>query len=84
MFKDFHFKIYSSLLRAAHTNNTTTTDPKITMLDCNILCLVRSFHDSNKKCYITNEQLAQIFLTSEKTIKTSLTRLYWRGFITSA
>lgn len=84
MSKDFHFKIYSSLLTAAHINNTIMTDPKITMLDCNILCLVRSFHDSGLQCYMTNEQLAKIFLTSERTVKTSLNRLYWRGFITSA
>ena len=83
MFKDFHFKIYSSILTAAHINNTTRTDPKISMLDCNILCLVRSFHDSGKECYMTNEQLAKIFLTSERTIKSALNRLYWRGFIKS-
>lgn len=79
----FHFKIYSSLLTAAHINNTITTDPKLSLLDCNILCLVRSFHDSKKECYITTEQLAKTFLVSEKTIKASLNRLYWRGFVTS-
>lgn len=83
MTKDFHFKIYSSLLAAAHINNTTMTDEKITMLDCNILSLIRSFHDSGKQFYMTNEQLAKTFLTSERTIKTSLNRLYWRGFIKS-
>lgn len=83
MFKDFHFKVYSSLLNAAYINNTTTTDEKISMLDCNILSLIRSFHDSKKQCYMTNEQLAKTFLVTERTIQSSLSRLYWRGFIKS-
>ena len=83
MAQEFHFKIYSSFLAAAHINNTIMTDPKISLLDCNILSLVRSFHDSSRRCYMTNEQLAKIFLSCEKTIKTSLNRLYWRGFVTS-
>ena len=83
MSKDFHFKLYSQLLAAANINNTIMTDPKITLLDCNILCLVRSFNDSGQKCYMTNEQLANTFLSCEKTIKASLNRLYWRGFISS-
>lgn len=83
MAKEFHYKIYSNLLSAAHINNTIMTDPKISLLDCNILCLIRSFHDSHKQCYMTNEQLSKTFLASEKTIKASLNRLYWRGFIRS-
>ena len=83
MAQEFHFKIYSNFLAAAHINNTIMPDPKISLLDCNILSLVRSFHDSNRHCYMTNEQLAKIFLSCEKTIKTSLNRLYWRGFVAS-
>ncbi len=79
----FHFKIYSNLLTAAHINNTTMTDEKLTLLDCNILCLIKSFHDSGRPFYMTNEQLAKTFLTSERTVKTSLNRLYWRNFISS-
>lgn len=81
--KDFHYKVYSSLLNAAHINNTTRTDSKLSVLDCNILCLVRSFYEAKKPCYMTNEQLAKTFLVTEKTIKTSLTKLYWRGFLTT-
>lgn len=81
MMKDFHYKVYSSLLAAAHINNTTMMDDKLSLLDCNILCLVRSFYDSGKECYMTNEQLAQTFLSCERTVKSSLKRLYWRGFI---
>ena len=83
MSKDFHFKIYSSLLNAAHINNTTMMGEKLTMLDCSILSLIRSFHESGRQFYMTNEQLAKTFLTSERTVKTSLNRLYWRGFIKS-
>ena len=81
MTKDFHFKVYSNLLAAAHINNTTMMDDKLTILDCNILCLVKSFHDSDRECYMTNEQLARTFLSCERTIKSSLKRLYWRGFL---
>lgn len=81
MSREFNFKMYSNLLAASHINNTIMTDPKVSMLDCNILCLVRSFYDSGRQCYMTNEQLAKTFLSCEKTIKTSLNRLYWRGFI---
>jgi predicted HTH transcriptional regulator len=32
---------------------------------------------------MTNEQLAKMFLVTENTVKASLNRLYWRGFIKS-
>ena len=81
MGKNFHYKVYTDILTAARINNTIMACDKMSLLDCNILCLARSFHDSNKQCYMTNEQLASTFLACERTIKSSLNRLYWQGLL---
>lgn len=81
MGKNFHYKVYTDILSAARIHNRIMPGDKMSLLDCNMLCLVRSFHDSKKQCYMTNEQLANTFLACERTIKSSLNRLYWQGLI---
>jgi predicted transcriptional regulator len=48
---------------------------KFTLLDFNLLCLIKSFNSAGNKFYITNEQLANQLLTSEKSIRRSIDRL---------
>lgn len=81
MGKDFHYKNYSSINDAMYISNTIMTTDKFTLLDYNLLCLVRSFYDSNKKFYMTNEQLSKIFFASERTVRYSIERLCKHEFL---
>lgn len=75
MGKDFHYKNYFSINNAMHISNNIMTTEKFTLLDYNLLCLVKSFYDSKQKFYMTNEQLAKTFFASERTIRYSIDRL---------
>lgn len=75
MTKTYNYRNYSNISEAMHINNTIMSSPKFTLLDYNILCLVKSFHDANKPCYMTNEQLAKHLLSGERTIRYSIDRL---------
>lgn len=81
MKNDYNYKNYFSISDAMYTNNTVMFGTKFTLLDYNLLCLVKSFHDAGKKFYMTNEQLAKTFLSSERTIRYSIERLCENKFI---
>ena len=76
MKNDYNYKNYFSISDAMYTNNTVMFGTKFTLLDYNLLCLVKSFYDAGKKFYMTNEQLAKTFLSSERTIRYFISREY--------
>ena len=82
MSKDFHYKNYYSLNEAFQIYNNIMPGEKFTLIDYNILSLVRSFHDSGQKFYMSNDQLAAMFYACEKTIRSSINRLCKFGFVT--
>ena len=75
MAKDYNYKNYFNLSEAMHIYNTIMPNPKFTLLDYNLLCLIRSFADNNQQFYMTNDQLAKLFLSCEKTVRSSIKRL---------
>lgn len=75
MARDSNYQNHSKISEAMHIHNTIMPGPKFTLLDFNILCLVKSFYSSGAKCYITNAQLATQLLSSEKTVRRSIDRL---------
>ena len=75
MAKEYNYKNHSRISEAMRIHNTIMPGPKFTLLDFNILCLIKSFHVSGKKFYISNDQLADQLLSSEKTIRSSINRL---------
>lgn len=82
MTKDFHYKNYYSLNEAFQIYNNIMPGERFTLIDYNILSLVRSFHDSNRDFYMNNEQLASMFYACEKTIRSSINRLCKFEFLT--
>ena len=82
MSKDYNYKNYYSISEAMKIHNNIMPGPKFTLLDYNILCLVRSFYESNQKFYMSNEQLAELFFSCEKTVRSSIKRLEDSWFIT--
>lgn len=81
MYKDFHYKNYSSICEAMRIHNNIMPGETFTLIDYNLLCLVKSFYDSGKKFYMTNDQIASMLFACEKTIRTSIKRLCSFGFI---
>lgn len=75
MIKEYYYKNFPYIAEAMKIYNTTMPGPNFTLLDFNILCLIKSFHISGKKFYITNDQLAAQLLSSEKSVRRSIDRL---------
>ena len=57
------------------THNLIMPGSKFTLLDYNIICLVKSFNETGNCFYMSNEQLAQEFFSCEKTVRSSIKRL---------
>ena len=82
MSKDYNYKNYFNISEAMKIHNTIMPGPKFTLLDYNILCLARSFFEASQNFYMTNEQLAELFFSCEKTVRSSISRLCAAGLIT--
>ena len=75
MSKNYSYKNYFNIINAMQTYNTIMPGKKFTLLDANLLCIVKSFHESNNKFYMSNEQLSKLLFSCEKTVRTSINRL---------
>lgn len=82
MKQNYSYRNYPYIGKAMKDHNNITTGTKFTLMDFNILCFVKSFHDAGQKFYINNEQLANSLVSCEKTVRTSINRLCKFGFIT--
>ena len=51
-------------------------------IDALVLAVVESFNSDNKLCYMTNEQLADMFSVTKATVARSIDHLVKYGFIT--
>lgn len=81
MVKDYNFKNYFSISEAMTISNAIMPGPKFTLLDYNLICLAKSFHEAGKQFYMTNDQLASLLFSCEKTIRSSINRLCAAGLL---
>ena len=81
MYKDFYYKNYASLNEAMRIHNKIMPGEKFNYIDYGLLSLIRSFYDSKKDFYMTNDQLAAMFFVCDKTIRKSINRLCKCQFI---
>ena len=81
MAAEYSYKNFFNISEAMRIYNRLMPGPKFTLTDFNILCLVRSFNSSGSQFYMSNDQLADILLATEKTIRTSINRLCDAGLI---
>ena len=56
-------------------HNSIMPGPKFTLLDYNILCLVKSFNETGNCFYMSNDHLAKELFSCEKTVRSSIKRL---------
>lgn len=66
---------------AMKIHNNIIPENNFTLLDLSILCLTKSFANTGHKCYMTNKQLGDYLMATEKTVQTSINRLCTAGFI---
>lgn len=78
----FNFQIHSSIMHALNKHNNLLPNPKLTLLDGAILCLAKSFYETNRKLYMSNKELGKLLLSDPGTIQRSIDRLVTAGLIT--
>ena len=81
MGKNYNYQNHSYIAQAMQTHNSIMPGPKFTLLDYNILCLVKSFNETGNCFYMSNEQLAKEFFSCEKTVRSSIKRLCEHGLL---
>ena len=77
----YNFQIHSDIMYAINRHNAIMCEERFTLLDANILCLIKSFNDNNQKFYMSNQELKQLFLSDPGTIQRSIDRLIRKGLI---
>ena len=75
MGKNYNYQNHSQIGQAMQTHNSIMPGPKFTLLDYNLLCLVKSFNETGNCFYMSNDQLANELFSCEKTIRSSVKRL---------
>lgn len=82
MDKQYYYKTDVNLLKAASSyNRHVPKKEELSLLDCSILCLVQSFYDHGQQFYMSNIDIANIFMSCEKTVRTSINTLCAHGFL---
>ena len=54
---------------------------KLTFLDGALICFIKSFQDRDQQFYISNKELARIFIANESTIQRSINKLTALGLL---
>lgn len=77
----FNFQIHSSIMHALNKHNNLLPNPRLTLLDGAILCLAKSFYETDRKLYMSNKELGKLLLSDPGTIQRSIDRLVEAGFL---
>ena len=77
----FNFQIHSNILHAMNNHNNLLPNPRLTILDATILCLAKSFYETDSKLYMSNKELSKLFLSDPCTIQRSIDRLVTAGLL---
>lgn len=77
----FNFQIHSTIMYALSKHNDLLPNPRLTFLDGAILCLAKSFYESDSKLYMSNKELSKLFLSDPGTIQRSIDRLVAAGLL---
>lgn len=74
--------MHSTIMYALNKHNNLLPDPRLTLMDGAILCLAKSFYETDQKLYMSNKELGNLFLADPGTIQRSIDRLSAAGLIT--
>jgi DNA-binding MarR family transcriptional regulator len=68
-------------MHAITKHNDLLPDPRLTLLDGTILCLAKSFYETDRKLYMSNKELGKLLLSDPGTVQRSIDRLVAAGLI---
>ena len=77
----FNFQIHSTIMHALSKHNDLLPNPRLTLVDGAILCLAKSFYETDRKLYMSNKELSKLLLSDPGTIQRSIDRLITAGLI---
>lgn len=77
----FNFQMHSTIMHALNKHNNLLPSPRLTLLDATILCLAKSFYETDRKLYMSNKELSKLLLSDPGTIQRSIDRLVAAGLI---
>lgn len=80
--KEYNYNIPINITRAMSKHNKIMPGTRFNTIDGNILSLVRSFHCTETKFYMSNKELAEIMIADPSTIQRSIDRLLAAGLLT--
>ena len=81
MWSNYNFSLRSDIMYAIDRHNAIMCDERLTLLDGAILCLVKSFTDSNAEFYMSNQEMKKLFASDPTTIQRSVDRLVRKGLL---
>ena len=77
----FNFQMHSTIMHALNKHNDLLPNPRLTLLDATILCLAKSFYETDRKLYMSNKELSKLLLSDPGTFQRSIDRLVTAGLI---
>lgn len=77
----FNFQMHSTIMHALNKHNDLLPSSRLTLVDATILCLAKSFYETDRKLYMSNKELSKLLLSDPGTIQRSIDRLVAAGLI---
>jgi DNA-binding MarR family transcriptional regulator len=81
VYKNYNYNIHTAITRAMSKYNKIMTGPRFNTLDGNILNLVRSFSETDRKFFMSNKELGEIMIADPSTVQRSVDRLIVVGLV---
>lgn len=81
MWNNYSFLIHSDIMYAINRHNEIMCGERLTLLDGAILCLVKSFHETDRKFFMSNNEMKKLFASDPGTIQRSVDRLVRKGLL---
>lgn len=79
--KNYNYNIHIAITRAMSKYNKIMTGPRFNTLDGNILNLIRSFSETDRKFFMSNKELGEIMIADPSTVQRSVDRLIAVGLV---
>ena len=79
----YNFTLHINIMYAITNHNNLIPGDKLTLLDGSLICFIKSFQDNGQKFFISNKELARIFIANESTIQRSINKLTQMGLLKS-
>ena len=83
LYSMYNFTLHLDIMYAINNHNNLIPGDKLTFLDGALICFIKSFQDRDQKFFVSNKELARIFIANESTIQRSINKLTKMGLLNS-